>query len=210
MKWLARLDQQVKIRGFRIELGEIEAALRLHPHVEETVVICREDEPMKLQGYLEEKQVVAYVVRAQESLEISELRSYLQGRLPEYMVPQAFVVLEKLPLTPNGKIDRKALPAPLPGSPKRIQGHRPPRTPTEIRLSHIWAEVLQVPQVGISDNFFDLGGHSLLAMIVVTEVREPTVPGYYMPITMLSLMADGALGGSGANPRRAAQRDFFA
>jgi amino acid adenylation domain-containing protein len=160
LEFLGRIDQQVKVRGFRIELGEIEACLGGHPGVEDVVVLAREDQPG-------EKRLVAYVVG---EVEPEGLRGYLQAKLPEYMVPAAFVGLEALPLTPNGKVDRKALPAPGWGG--REEGYEAPRTPTEELLAGIWAEVLRQERVGRQDNFFALRGHSLLATHVVSRLRS--------------------------------------
>jgi hypothetical protein len=159
-----RHDHQIKLRGYRIELQEIEAALSQIHGVAETVVLCRE-------GNRGEKQLVAYVKKAHERMEVAKLRTALQGHLPSYMVPSAFVVLETLPLTPNGKIDRNALPTPEVAD--RIQGmtYVAPRTPIEKTLIAIWQDVLALKQVGIHDNFFELGGHSLLATQVVSRVR---------------------------------------
>ena len=166
IEFLGRIDHQVKVRGFRIELGEIEAVLAGHEGVRETVVVAREDEPG-------EKRLVAYLVAAQETAPtVSELRSLLKGRLPEYMVPSAFVVLDELPLTPNGKVDRRALPAPDHTRPELEEAFVAPRTPVEEVVAGIWAEVLGMEQVGIHDNFFELGGHSLKATQVVSRVRE--------------------------------------
>jgi acyl carrier protein len=164
IEFLGRFDDQVKIRGFRIEPGEIEAALSQHPGVREAVVVAREDEPGQ-------KRLVAYVVGKEGMLGRSDLRGFLKEKLPEYMVPSAFVALEALPLTPNGKVDRLALPAPE-GRPELEEGHVAPRTPTEEVLSRIWAQVLGLDRVGVHDNFFELGGHSLLATRVVSRVRE--------------------------------------
>ncbi|MGF1478205.1 MAG: amino acid adenylation domain-containing protein, partial [Cyanophyceae cyanobacterium] len=161
IEYLGRLDHQVKIRGFRIELGEIEAVLAECPQVQQAVVTAREDTP----GY---QRLVAYVVPIQK-LTCRELRDYLLQKLPEYMVPSVFMLLDSLPLTPNGKIDRRALPAPEP-----IVSETewvPPRTPTQAVLAAIWAEVLGV-EVGIHHNFFELGGHSLLATQVMSRVRS--------------------------------------
>jgi acyl carrier protein len=165
LHYLGRLDHQVKIRGFRIELGEIEAVLSSHDGVRECVVIAREDAPG-------EKRLVAYIVGAAGDAEgVARLRAYAAERLPAYMVPSAFVVLEELPLTPNGKVDRKALPAPE-GRPEGAADYVEPRNETERALARIWAGVLGVERVGAEDNFFDLGGHSLLATQVILEVRR--------------------------------------
>ncbi|WP_163997847.1 non-ribosomal peptide synthetase, partial [Pyxidicoccus caerfyrddinensis] len=167
LEYLGRADSQVKVRGFRIELGEVEAALLSHPRVREAVALVREDLPgdKRLAGY-----VVPAPAEAQGELQPSELRAYLQQRLPEYMVPSALVVLPALPLTANGKVDRRALPAP--GAPSSGASGAAPRTPTETLLADIWARLLGVPRVGADDNFFDLGGHSLLATQVVSRIRS--------------------------------------
>lgn len=166
IEFLRRIDHQVKIRGFRIELGEIEAVLGQHPTVQETVVVAREDTPG-------DKRIVAYVVTDQEpSPSVSELRRFLQEKLPDYMLPSAFVMLEALPLTPNGKIDRRALPAPDTSRRELEEGFVPPRTPTEKTLADIWAEILGLEKVGVYDDFFKLGGHSLLATRVISRLRE--------------------------------------
>ncbi|HEV2735240.1 MAG TPA: phosphopantetheine-binding protein, partial [Longimicrobiaceae bacterium] len=169
VEFLGRTDFQVKVRGFRIEPGEVEAALCGHPGVREAVVAVREDMPG-------EKQLVAYVVPVDGGgVGSAELREALGARLPEYMVPSAFVVLEQLPLTSNGKVDRRALPAPQPGV---ETAYVAPRTEIEELLCGIWLEVLseggaaRLDRVGIHDNFFELGGHSLLATQVVARIRE--------------------------------------
>jgi amino acid adenylation domain-containing protein len=165
LQYQGRRDGQVKIRGFRIELGEIEAALSQHPTVLATVVVCREDTPG-------DKQLVAYVVAEGEEAVVSALRGYLQVRLPGYMVPSAFVLLDALPLTPNGKINRRALPAPAGADRTQGMSYVAPRTSIEQTLATIWQDVLGLEQVGVHDNFFELGGHSLLATQVVSRVRE--------------------------------------
>jgi len=163
IEYLGRTDFQVKIRGARIELGEIEAALAGHPRVKHAVAVVREEEAG-------EKRLVAYVVPQDPvaPLDTNELRAYLQGKLPAYMVPSSWVELQELPLTTNGKVDRKALPAPQ----RRTEAHRPPRTPREEILCGILAEVLSKERVSIDDNFFDLGGHSLMATQVISRVRS--------------------------------------
>src|SRR5438067_4886756 len=167
IEFLGRGDDQVKIRGFRIELGEIESVLASHAAVKQVVVLAREDE----RG---DKRLLAYVVPSRSQVaEVhgEDLRSYLKQQLPDYMVPQALVVLPKLPLTPNGKIDRKTLP-----EPEQVQAktYVAPRNATEQKITEIWAEVLRrdKSQIGMEDNFFDLGGHSLLATQVISRVRQ--------------------------------------
>jgi amino acid adenylation domain-containing protein len=168
---LGRIDNQVKIRGFRIELGEVEEAITQHPAVRETAVMAREDTPGN-------KRLVAYVVpkgkAVQETVlpKVNELRSFLKTKLPDYMVPGAFVFLSAMPLTPNGKIDRRTLPAPDSSLRELENNFVAPSTPTEETLAAIWAEVLGLQKVGIHDNFFELGGHSLLATSVISRIRE--------------------------------------
>lgn len=163
--FLGRIDHQVKIRGFRIELGEIEAVLREHPAVAEAIVIAREDRSG-------DRRLVGYVVGREETPSPSELRAFLKGRLPEYMLPSALVLLEALPLTPNGKVDRSALPAPTAAGPEESGSIVAPRTETEAEVAAIWAKVLGRPTLSVEDNFFDLGGHSLLAMQVRARVQS--------------------------------------
>ncbi|MEH1822387.1 MAG: amino acid adenylation domain-containing protein [Nostoc sp.] len=165
IEFLGRIDNQVKVRGFRIELGEIETVLAAHPQVKEAVVIPREDEPGN-------KRLVAYIVPKQH-LDTSDLLCYLKQKLPEYMLPSAFVKLLDVPLTPSGKIERRALPAPLSREIRNVSTDLiPPRTATEEVLAEIWSDVLRLEKVGIHDNFFALGGHSLSAMQVISRLRE--------------------------------------
>ncbi|ABW31355.1 non-ribosomal peptide synthetase [Acaryochloris marina] len=168
IEYLGRLDHQVKIRGFRIELGEIEVALSQHPALKEAVVMVREDRPG-------DKRLVAYGVpnaeSAVETLETLELRRFLNEKLPDYMVPSAFVLIERLPLTPSGKVDRKALPAPEGNALASAEASRA-ATPVEDILIGIWATVLGCNRPGIHDNFFELGGHSLLATLIISQVRQ--------------------------------------
>jgi amino acid adenylation domain-containing protein len=174
IEFIGRADSQVKIRGFRVELGEIEIVLSHHHDVREAIVILREDNP-------NQKKLVAYVVPAEgspyssatknENIVFSgKLRSFLAQRLPDYMIPALFVVLDRFPLTPNGKVDRRALPDPeiILNSNNTIA----PRTPQEEILANIWQEVLKIETVGIEDNFLELGGHSLLATQIISRIRE--------------------------------------
>ena len=163
LECLGRLDHQVKIRGFRIELGEIEAVLGQQPGVSEAVVVAREDVPG-------DKRLVAYVVGRDGEVTVSDLRQHMRARLPEYMVPTAWAVLDSLPLTSNGKVDRKALPVPE-GDACSSAFHAAPSTDTEAWVAALWAEILHVERVGREDDFFVLGGHSLLATVVATRVR---------------------------------------
>ncbi|MEW5959982.1 MAG: non-ribosomal peptide synthetase [Chloroflexota bacterium] len=163
---LGRKDFQVKIRGFRVELAEIEIALRESGQVTETVVVGHRDTSGNTR-------LIAYVVPGPGS-EITrrDLRNFLQSRLPDYMMPSAFVILEALPRTPNGKIDRQALPTPDLTRPEREQAFVAPQTPTEELLAEIWADVLKTKPVGRHDNFLELGGHSLLATQIVSRIRD--------------------------------------
>ncbi|XWK89437.1 MAG: non-ribosomal peptide synthase/polyketide synthase [Phormidium sp.] len=165
IEYLGRIDHQVKIRGFRIELAEIETVLSQYNDVQSSVVIVREDIPG-------DKRLVAYIVpQSERTLTISGLRQYLKAKLPEYMVPAAFVILESLPLTPNGKVDRRALPAPDFHSGEKDK-YIAPRTAIEEILTQIWSQTLKVEQIGINNNFFELGGHSLLATQLVSRIRQ--------------------------------------
>ncbi|MEH2030403.1 MAG: amino acid adenylation domain-containing protein [Nostoc sp.] len=166
IEYLGRIDHQVKIRGFRIELGEIEVAINQYPAVKETVVLVSEES-------VNSKRLVAYVVpQKEQTLTIPELRSFLESKLPHYMVPSVFVSLEALPLTPNGKIDRKALPAPDTARTQLDKELVAPRNFLEAKLAEIWAEVLGVDKVGIFDNFFELSGDSILAIVVITRANQ--------------------------------------
>ncbi|HVS01107.1 MAG TPA: amino acid adenylation domain-containing protein, partial [Thermoanaerobaculia bacterium] len=158
LEYLGRIDHQVKVRGFRIELGEIESVLLQKPGVDAVVVLVREDTPG-------DKRLVAYVVGEAEGL-----RAWMKERLPEYMVPAAFVALPALPLTPNGKVDRKALPAP--GTDRSDLEYVAPRTEEEEVLAAVWAQVLGLERVGVEDNFFALGGDSILSLRVVALAGE--------------------------------------
>jgi amino acid adenylation domain-containing protein len=165
LEYLGRTDTQIKIRGFRIETGEVEAALLAVPGVGEAVVTA----PADADG---QRQLVAHVVRRPGAAEIDAavLRAALRRRLPDYMIPAHFVMLERLPVTPNGKVDHRALPQP--DLRRGERGYVPPGTPIEAMLADVWARVLKRDKVGIHDNFFELGGHSLSATQAVSEVRE--------------------------------------
>jgi amino acid adenylation domain-containing protein/non-ribosomal peptide synthase protein (TIGR01720 family) len=165
IEYLGRIDQQVKIRGFRIELGEIESVLCQHASIREAAVIARADGPG-------DKRLVAYAVAAGPAPPISALREHLKKKMPEYMVPAAFVFLDRLPLTGNGKLDRDALPAPEQQRPELAARYLAPRTPAEEKLAAIWSKVLRVDRVGISDNFFELGGDSILTIQIVSLARR--------------------------------------
>ncbi|GAB4212335.1 MAG: hypothetical protein OHK0022_48020 [Roseiflexaceae bacterium] len=200
LEFLGRADTQIKLRGYRIEIGEIESALSRLPEVRETVVLVREDTPgdKRLVAYIvpnknQEPSAEAGGLRLEAStlntersgeasgvsLEASELKTqdsklktYLQARLPAYMVPSAFVLLDALPLTPNGKIDRKALPAPEVARAEQTEGFAAPISPTEQVIASVWAGVLGLERVSARDNFFQLGGNSLLATLLVSRLRE--------------------------------------
>ena len=164
IEFVGRRDQQVKVRGYRIELREIEATLMRHSAVREAVVLAREE-------IASDKRLVAYVVReGSKVLAASELRSHLQEKLPDYMIPTFFVLLEALPLTPNGKVDRRALPAPK-ESELRTDDWIAARTSVEEVVLAIYCEVLGMGQISIHDSFFDRGGHSLLAIQVISRIR---------------------------------------
>ena len=164
LEFLGRADDQVKIRGYRIEPGEIVAVLNRHSSVLESVVVAR-----KLGGVGD--QLVAYLVVNKQEVSINELRSFLREKLPDYMIPSAFIFLDNLPLTPSGKLDRKALPPPEMARLSPSEDFVSPRTPLEELLAGIWVEVLGIARVGVDDNFFDLGGHSLLATQLVSRVE---------------------------------------
>jgi amino acid adenylation domain-containing protein len=166
IEFLGRVDNQVKIRGFRIEVGEIEAELSQHPAVQQVAIVDREDQPGN-------KRLVAYFVPNQEQVPSpDELRRFLKEKLPDFMLPSAFVHLDVLPLTPNGKVNRQALPVPDPSHMGSEVTFVPPRNLTEETLASIWGDLLKLERVGIHDDFFDLGGHSLLATQVISRLRE--------------------------------------
>lgn len=208
---LGRLDNQVKLRGYRIEPGEIETTLEHHPAIRQAVVVARGDTSS-------DRYLVAYCVPHHGSLpSMYELRNFLRTKLPDYMVPAAFVVIEVLPLLPNGKIDRQALPAPEQERVPLFEEFVAPRTLTEELLAGIWSSVLGIEAVGIYDNFFVLGGHSLLAVQVMSRLRKalrvevplrmlfeaPTVAGLARGVERVRQATQGAP----APPLRAMPRD---
>ncbi len=215
---LGRGDSQVKVRGYRLELGEIEAVLRGYPGLREGVVVARQDRPgdTRLIAYIVPGQeqrtepVLSEVEGNKEQTSESEketsqfsilnsqfsaeLRAFLKQKLPDYMVPAAFVTLDELPRTPNGKIDRKALPAPDETPESIDRAYTAPRSPVEAVLAGMWSDALELAQVGIDDNFFDLGGHSLNATRIVSRIRqafqiELTVRHLFATPTIASLAA---------------------
>jgi amino acid adenylation domain-containing protein len=181
LEFVGRADDQVKIRGFRVELGEVEAALTRHPAVRDVVVLARDDgqqSPITL-GMPGAKRLVAYVVADEGGLTVSQLAADLRQKLPEYMIPSAFVMLPQMPLLPNGKVDRHAL-ASEPRYFGAEGGERPeledtyvaPRTPLERHLATLWQELLGINKVGVHDNFFVLGGNSILGATFVNRLQE--------------------------------------
>jgi amino acid adenylation domain-containing protein/FkbM family methyltransferase len=170
LEFLGRIDHQVKVRGYRIELEEIEAKLVEHEEVREAVVILREDTP----GH---PQLVAYYTSTEvnsaagDTARVEQLRNHLRAKLPEYMVPAAYVRLEKLPLTRNGKVDRKGLPAPDTGA-FSARGYEEPVGEIELALASAWSELLKVDKVGRNNHFFELGGHSLLIVRLISRIRK--------------------------------------
>lgn len=177
LEFLNRVDSQVKIRGFRIELGEIESALTQWKTIKDNVVIVREDTPG-------DKKLVAYIIKKdQGETDLAELRQFLKTKIPEYMVPTAFVFIEQFPLTPNGKIDRKVLPSPQEVAPQEAKAYAEPKTEIEKKLAKIWEDVLKVPRIGIDENFFEIGGHSMLAVTLMVKIEKEL--GTRLPLSVL-------------------------
>ena len=165
IEFLGRIDNQVKIHGYRIELGEIEAVLAQHSRVRESIVIAGE-------GSAGDKRLVAYIVPRESAPTTNELRAHLKAKLPDYMVPSAFVFLDMLPLTSNGKVDHRALPSKDHDVADSKQAYVAPGNASEQAIADIWVEILGVKRIGVHDNFFDLGGHSLLATQVRNRLRS--------------------------------------
>jgi surfactin family lipopeptide synthetase A len=177
IEFLGRTDDQVKVHGFRVEMGEVEAILGQHPGVHEPVVVAREDE----RG---EKVLTAYFVAAEPGPKAAEIRTFLKDKLPEYMVPSAFVRLSAMPLTPNGKVDRRALPAPQPADSLAASGaFTAPKDEVEARMVKVWESILGVQPIGTRQSFFELGGHSLMAVRLMHRIEQ--IFGKRMPITTL-------------------------
>jgi amino acid adenylation domain-containing protein len=164
IEFLGRLDHQVKVRGFRIELGEIEAVLADHPAVREALVVTREE-------HRGDRRLIAYLVANSPAPSVTELRNFIRGLLPEYMVPSQFVFLQTMPLTRNGKVDRDALPKPDSMRPALKVDYVPPSAVQERSIAEIWRQTLGIDKVGIDDNFFDLGGHSLHLLQVHHQLK---------------------------------------
>jgi acyl-coenzyme A synthetase/AMP-(fatty) acid ligase/acyl carrier protein len=165
VEFLGRLDGQVKISGYRIELGEIETVLLHHPGVKSAIVLARQDAPG-------EKKLVAYVVAQPQGCAVNDLRIFLQGKLPAYMLPSAFVPMSSLPLSPNGKVDRAALPAPEAAASTTAETPVSPQTEMEKRIAVVWQRVLGLKQVNVEDNFFDVGGDSLQLLEAHAELQK--------------------------------------
>jgi acyl carrier protein len=175
IEYLGRTDYQVKVRGIRIEPAEIEAVLEAHDDITQAVVVAQD-----IGG---RSRLVAYVVGCGGAVGVSELRRFVRSRLPEYMVPAIFVLLDRLPLTPRGKIDRRALPLPSATRPDLETPYTPPRTPLEDAMAQTWANVLRVDQVGVDDHFLELGGDSLTAVQLVTDLARQF--GVELPVLTL-------------------------
>jgi len=165
IEFLGRVDNQVKISGYRIELGEIENVLMQHPNVQSAAVTARQDAPG-------EKKLVAYVVAKKDGCSTTELRAFLAQKLPAYMLPSAFVVLDELPLSPNGKLDRAALPAPQTPAADNSNAPISPQSEMELKIAEIWRRVLGLQQVSVKDNFFDVGGDSLQLLEAHAELQK--------------------------------------
>ena len=176
IEYLGRTDHQVKIRGHRIELGEIESVLREHKDVIDCVAIARGTTPADIR-------IVVYVASEKDALPVATLRRFLKSRLPEFMLPAAFVVLRALPLTPNGKVDRLALPEPTEQHVESARSYYPPRDALELQLTRLWEKFLRARPIGIHDNFFELGGHSFLAVDLFSELEKSF--GKVLPLAIL-------------------------
>jgi acyl carrier protein len=173
IEFIGRNDDQVKIRGFRIELGEIESVLTEHPGIGSAVVVARDNG-------MGDKRLVAYIIKDVPTLDVAELREHLKAKMPDYMVPSAFAVLERFPLTPNGKVDRAALPDPDDTNLLRNEHAAAPMTEIEKTVADILASLLKLDSVDVKANFFDLGGHSLLGTQLIARIGE--IYGIELPL----------------------------
>ncbi len=177
LEFLNRVDSQVKIRGFRIELGEIESALAQFVTTGDNVVIVREDTPG-------DKKIVAYIIKKEnQETDIAELRQFLKTKIPDYMIPSAFVFIDHFPLTPNGKIDRKVLPSPQESAPLQAKTYVEPQTDMERKLAAIWSDVLKIKQIGTDEDFFAIGGHSMIAVTLMVKIEKEL--GVRLPLAIL-------------------------
>src|SRR5262249_12630359 len=181
IEFIGRMDNQVKIRGYRIELGEIESVLSQHGKVRESVVLAHEDAKHGIHPEIPNseiidqgvrRQLVAYIIPVGGELAVSELYNFLKAKLPDYMVPSAFVMVECFPLTPNGKVDRKMLSLRNDARSKSVESLVEPRTEIQHLVAQIWRDVLRLDRLGVNQNFFDLGGHSILAIQVITRMSN--------------------------------------
>ncbi len=179
IEFIGRIDNQVKIRGFRIEPDEVKAVIARHPDISDAAVLVREDKPG-------ERRLVAYVIFSPDSRQsIDELRAYLKEKMPDYMLPSAFVTMHEFPITPNGKLDRTRMPAPEDSATAGEKGFVAPRTPLERFFAEHWKKILNVEQVGIHDNFFEHGGDSLKAAVLINRLQEQV--GEVAPVSAIFL-----------------------
>jgi amino acid adenylation domain-containing protein len=192
IEFLGRIDQQVKIRGFRVEPAEIENVLKLHPAVQQAVVVPVTDKSG-------DKRLVAYLVAKKPAPATDDLRAFLGNKLPDYMLPSAIVLIDAVPLTKNGKVDVAALPSP--DSISTGKSHVAPRNPAEQQLVEIWREVLHIDNFGVEDNFFELGGHSLLATQVISRIRS----AFHVQLPLRSLFDAPTVAGLAGEIARAPQ-----
>ncbi|GAE32622.1 phosphopantetheine-binding protein [Alkalihalobacillus hemicellulosilyticus] len=158
------MDDQIKIRGIRVELGEIKSIISNHPHIQEAVITA-----VSTDNY--EKKIIAYIVPKSNQLDIKELRTYTQQKMPLYMVPEIFMKIKSIPLNSNGKVDRNRLPEPTSDEVRISDVNVPPTNITERKIKEVWVDILKQDNISINDNFFDVGGHSLLILQVKTKLE---------------------------------------
>jgi acyl carrier protein len=205
LEHLGRKDFQVKIRGYRIEVGAIETALVELDTIKEAIVVASAYAPTEPSSApWTDLRLAAYVVpRKQPGPSVISLRNFLREKLPDYMIPAVFVLLDALPLTPNGKVDRRSLPPPDPIRPELGNPFVAPRSPIEETLANIWSQVLGLERVGVHDNFFVLGGHSLLATQVISRVRD----AYRIELSLRSFFEAPTVAGNAEKIHKAKERD---